>query len=264
MSKPVDLDQLISVLRVSVQRADARKLVGRSIVNLSAVAQPVSIDHVDARRPVPAQSPRAVRPTAGPSVPIVDDDERNAFAATQALEALGQELVVAPLLRPEALRKLPTDDLRGHPAGPASCPALGRLRDRRPDPRAAAHPRRADRVPDRRVPRRGPHLQGLFGRRRRRGVQARRPVHPRARVQVLVDLHIKRLELARRAGDPPAPAGGARPRLRPRSWRPSGPLQASCCRQQAIQRALPIVFYSRMADAPYAALSVSECQRQWG
>jgi CheY-like chemotaxis protein len=37
VSKPVDLDQLISVLRVSVQRADARKLAGDNIVNLSSV-----------------------------------------------------------------------------------------------------------------------------------------------------------------------------------------------------------------------------------
>ena len=39
VSKPVDLDQLISVLRVSVQRADARKLAGDNIVSLSSIAQ---------------------------------------------------------------------------------------------------------------------------------------------------------------------------------------------------------------------------------
>jgi HAMP domain-containing protein/signal transduction histidine kinase/DNA-binding response OmpR family regulator len=38
VSKPVDLDQLISVLRVAVQRADARKLAGDNIVSLSSVA----------------------------------------------------------------------------------------------------------------------------------------------------------------------------------------------------------------------------------
>jgi CheY-like chemotaxis protein len=38
VSKPVDLDQLISVLRVSVQRADARKLAGDNIVSLSALS----------------------------------------------------------------------------------------------------------------------------------------------------------------------------------------------------------------------------------
>ena len=40
---------------------------------------------------------------------IVDDDERNAFAATQALETLGQELVVARSGE-EALRKLLVDE----------------------------------------------------------------------------------------------------------------------------------------------------------
>jgi HAMP domain-containing protein/signal transduction histidine kinase/CheY-like chemotaxis protein len=39
VSKPVDLDQLISVLRVSVQRADARKLAGDNIVSLASIVQ---------------------------------------------------------------------------------------------------------------------------------------------------------------------------------------------------------------------------------
>src|SRR3954470_7676860 len=40
---------------------------------------------------------------------IVDDDERNAFAASEALEVLGHELVVARSGE-EALRKLLTDE----------------------------------------------------------------------------------------------------------------------------------------------------------
>jgi CheY-like chemotaxis protein len=39
VSKPVDIDQLISVLRVSVQRADARKVAGDNIVTLNSAAQ---------------------------------------------------------------------------------------------------------------------------------------------------------------------------------------------------------------------------------
>jgi HAMP domain-containing protein/signal transduction histidine kinase/CheY-like chemotaxis protein len=39
VSKPVDLDQLISVLRVSVHRADARKVAGDNIVTLNSAAQ---------------------------------------------------------------------------------------------------------------------------------------------------------------------------------------------------------------------------------
>ena len=35
VSKPVDIDQLISVLRVSVQRADALRLASEGVVNLA-------------------------------------------------------------------------------------------------------------------------------------------------------------------------------------------------------------------------------------
>jgi CheY-like chemotaxis protein len=41
----------------------------------------------------PPETPPEDRPRT--RILIVDDDERNAFAATQALETLGQELVVA-------------------------------------------------------------------------------------------------------------------------------------------------------------------------
>src|SRR5689334_18179719 len=49
----------------------------------------------------------AVRPPA--RILIVDDDERNAFAASQALEDLGHELVIARSGE-DALRKLLQDD----------------------------------------------------------------------------------------------------------------------------------------------------------
>ena len=64
-----------------------------------------------------AYPPPAARKRAGPSAPpdlsapivakilIVDDDERNAFAAIQALEDLGHELVVARSGE-EALKRL--------------------------------------------------------------------------------------------------------------------------------------------------------------
>src|SRR3954463_12385292 len=55
----------------------------------------------------PPEPPPIDRPRA--KILIVDDDERNAFAACQALEALGQDLVVARS-GPEALRKLLHDD----------------------------------------------------------------------------------------------------------------------------------------------------------
>ena len=53
--------------------------------------------------PPPADAPLRAR------VLIVDDDERNAFAATQALESLGHELVVARSGE-EALRRLLVED----------------------------------------------------------------------------------------------------------------------------------------------------------
>jgi PleD family two-component response regulator len=57
----------------------------------------------------PPEPPPVDRPRA--KILIVDDDERNAFAACQALEALGQDLVVARS-GPEALRKLLTTTSR--------------------------------------------------------------------------------------------------------------------------------------------------------
>ena len=37
-AKPVDIDQLISVLRVSVQRADANRLALEPVINMAPVA----------------------------------------------------------------------------------------------------------------------------------------------------------------------------------------------------------------------------------
>jgi CheY-like chemotaxis protein len=63
--------------------------------------------HDHSRGPASAGTPPEDRPRT--RILIVDDDERNAFAATQALETLGQELVVARSGE-EALRCLLTDD----------------------------------------------------------------------------------------------------------------------------------------------------------
>ena len=201
--------------------------------------------------PVPVDRPRA-------KVLIVDDDERNAFAASQALEALGQELVVARS-GPEALRKLLTDDfavilLDLHMPGMDGYETAALIRERR----------RTRDVPI-------VFLTAVF---RDEGHIFKaysagavdvvfKPVDPfilRSKVQVLVDLHIKRLELAQELEN--------RQRLMEENARVQAEkleaersLQASLRRQQAIQRALPIVFYSRMAEPPYAALSVSDSVR---
>src|SRR5438270_13728115 len=59
---------------------------------------------------VAAASPsKAPAPAGGARVLIVDDDERNAFAAVQALEDLGHELVVAHSGK-DALRQLLAGD----------------------------------------------------------------------------------------------------------------------------------------------------------
>ncbi|UAL09978.1 response regulator [Caulobacter segnis] len=198
--------------------------------------------------PVPVDRPRA-------KVLIVDDDERNAFAATQALEALGQELVVARS-GPEALRKLLTDDfavilLDLHMPGMDGYETAALIRERR----------RTRDVPI-------VFLTAVF---RDEGHIFKaysagavdvvfKPVDPfilRSKVQVLVDLHIKRLELAREL-ESRQRLLEEHARVQAEKLEAERSLQASLRRQQAIQRALPIVFYSRMADPPYAALSVSD------
>ncbi len=198
--------------------------------------------------PAPVDRPRA-------KVLIVDDDERNAFAAIQALEALGQELVVARS-GPEALRKLLTDDfavilLDLHMPGMDGYETAALIRERR----------RTRDVPI-------VFLTAVF---RDEGHIFKaysagavdvvfKPVDPfilRSKVQVLVDLHIKRVELAREAENRQRLLE-EHARVQTEKLEAERQLQASLRRQQAIQRALPIVFYSRMADAPYAALSVSD------
>jgi signal transduction histidine kinase/DNA-binding response OmpR family regulator len=189
---------------------------------------------------------------------IVDDDERNAFAAIQALEALDQELVVARS-GPEALRKLLTDDfavilLDLHMPGMDGYETAALIRERR----------RTRDVPI-------VFLTAVF---RDEGHIFKaysagavdvvfKPVDPfilRSKVQVLVDLHIKRLELAQEAENRQRLLE-EHARVQTEKLEAERQLQASLRRQQAIQRALPIVFYSRQADRPYAALSVSDSMK---
>ncbi len=201
--------------------------------------------------PVPVDRPRA-------KVLIVDDDERNAFAATQALEELGQELVVARS-GPEALRKLLHDDfavilLDLHMPGMDGYETAALIRERR----------RTRDVPI-------VFLTAVF---RDEGHIFKaysagavdvvfKPVDPfilRSKVQVLVDLHLKRVELANEL-EMRQRLLEENARVQAEKLEAERSLQASLRRQQAIQRALPIVFYSRMADPPYAALSVSDSMK---
>jgi signal transduction histidine kinase len=198
--------------------------------------------------PVPVDRPRA-------KVLIVDDDERNAFAATQALESLGQELVTARS-GPEALRKLLHDDfavilLDLHMPDMDGYETAALIRERR----------RTRDVPI-------VFLTAVF---RDEGHIFKaysagavdvvfKPVDPfilRSKVQVLVDLHLKRVELAQELENKQR-LMEENARVHAEKLEAERSLQVSLRRQQAIQRALPIVFYSRQADPPYAALSVSE------
>ncbi len=86
VSKPVDIDHLVSVLRVSIQRADAVRLASDTVVNMMPQR-----DDVTRAPPAPGLQRRRAEPQAAPNpaepitarILIVDDDERNAFAAVQ-------------------------------------------------------------------------------------------------------------------------------------------------------------------------------------
>ena len=114
VSKPVDIDHLISVLRVSIQRADSATLASDGIQNLLP-AGAERMGRLQFRCPLRAGPAGAAGPIfQGEAEPrarilIVDDDERNAFAAGNALEGLGCDLVVARSGE-EALKRLLVDD----------------------------------------------------------------------------------------------------------------------------------------------------------
>jgi CheY-like chemotaxis protein/signal transduction histidine kinase len=205
---------------------------------------------------VPAVKHQAVPPPEDrprTRILIVDDDERNAFAAIQALETLGQELVVARSGE-EALRHLLTDDfavilLDLHMPGMDGYETAELIRQRRRN-------RDVPIVFLTAVFRDEAHIFKAYS----AGAVdvVFKPVDPfilRSKVQVLVDLHIKTLELEQQSESRrlliEENAGSM-----PRSWPPNGPCAARQERQEAILRALPVVFHSRTADAPYEPLFV--------
>ncbi len=201
----------------------------------------------------PIEPPPEDRPVT--KILIVDDDERNAFAASQALEALGQELVVARSGE-EALRKLLVDDyavilLDLHMPGMDGYETAALIRQRRRN-------RDVPIVFLTAVFREETHIFKAYS----AGAVdvVFKPVDPfilRSKVQVLVDLHLKTLELARQSE-------GRRllleenARVHAEKLVAERSLRFSQERQQAILRALPIVFHSRRPDPPYAPLSLSE------
>ena len=201
----------------------------------------------------PPETPPEDRPRT--RILIVDDDERNAFAATQALESLGQELVVARSGE-EALRCLLTDDyavilLDLHMPGMDGYETAALIRQRR----------RTRDVPIvflTAVFRDELHIFKAYS----AGAVdvVFKPVDPfilRSKVQVLVDLHLKTLELARQS-ESRRVLIEENARIHAEKLVAERSLRSSQERQQAILRTLPIVFHSRLADPPYTPLSISE------
>jgi signal transduction histidine kinase len=198
-------------------------------------------------------SPSADRPRT--RILIVDDDERNAFAATQALETLGQELVVARSGE-EALRRLLTDDfavilLDLHMPGMDGYETAELIRQRRRN-------RDVPIVFLTAVFRDEAHIFKAYS----AGAVdvVFKPVDPfilRSKVQVLVDLHVKTLELEQQS-ESRRLLLEENVRVHAEKLAAERALRHTQERQQAILRALPVVFHSRTADAPYEPLFVSD------
>lgn len=202
------------------------------------------------------RAPRTPSPDAlRARVLIVDDDERNAFAATEALDVLGHELVVARSGE-EALRLLLTQTfavilLDLHMPGMDGYETARLIRE---------HPRTRDTpiVFVTAVFRDEAHIFQAYQ------VGAVdvvfKPVDPfilRAKVSVLADLHLKTVEIARRAEE-------RHQLLRENAANAEARLDAELKlrqtreRQDAILKSLPVVFTSRATLHPFAALFVSD------
>jgi signal transduction histidine kinase/response regulator RpfG family c-di-GMP phosphodiesterase len=206
----------------------------------------------------------AVQPRAGPfgepapltaKVLIVDDDERNAFAAVQALETLGHELVVARSGE-EALRKVLDEEfavilLDLHMPGMDGYETAELLRQRR-------RTRDTPIVFLTAVFRDEAHLFQAYS----AGAidVVFKPVDPfilRSKVSLLVDLHLKTAAL-RREAENRLRLLDENARMHAEKLSAERKLRQSQERQEAILRSLPIVFHSRAIDPPFPALFVSD------
>jgi signal transduction histidine kinase/DNA-binding response OmpR family regulator len=202
-----------------------------------------------------ASTSKAPAPATGARVLIVDDDERNAFAAVQALEELGHELVVAQSGK-EALRQLLDGDfavilldlhmpemdgyetarfIRGHPRT-KHIPIVfvtAVFRDE-------AHLFQAYTVGA---------VDVVF-----------KPVDPfilRSKVSVLVDLHLKTVEVSQQAARLKALVE-ENAKVHAEKLEAERALRRTQERQEAILNSLPIVIHARAAEPPFAPLFVSE------
>jgi PAS domain S-box-containing protein len=186
---------------------------------------------------------------------IVDDDERNAFAAVQALEELGHELVVARSGK-EALKRLLSEEfavilLDLHMPGMDGYETAQFVRSRK----------RTARTPI-------VFLTAIF-RDEAHVFQAYsagavdvvfKPVDPfilKSKVQVLVDLYLKTEEVKRQSAyqqwllDEHA-------RVKAEKDQAERALRVTEARQEAILRSLPIVIHSRSIEPPFAPQFLSD------
>ena len=199
--------------------------------------------------PAPPPAPLTAR------VLIVDDNERNAFAATEALKVLGHELVVARSGE-EALRLLLSEEfavilLDLHMPGMDGYETARLIRE---------HPRTRDTpiVFVTAVFRDESHIFQAYS------VGAVdvvfKPADPfilRSKVAILADLHLKTLEVRRQAGERLALLE-ENARITEAKLEAERALRVAHERQDAILKSLPVVFTSRADTHPFGALFVSD------
>jgi signal transduction histidine kinase/DNA-binding response OmpR family regulator len=202
-----------------------------------------------------------LRRTRKPPVPlkarvlIVDDDERNAFAASEALEVLGHELVVARSGE-EALRLLLEHEfavilLDLHMPGMDGYETARLIRE---------HPRTRDTpiVFVTAVFRDEAHIFQAYS------VGAVdvvfKPVDPfilRSKVAILADLHLKTVEV-RRQGEERSALLEENARISEEKLAAELALRTARERQDAILKSLPVVFTARNSRHPFGARFVSD------
>jgi PAS domain S-box-containing protein len=186
---------------------------------------------------------------------IVDDDERNAFAAVEALADLGHELVVARSGE-EALKRLLAEEfalilLDLHMPGMDGYETAGMIRSRKKNQltpivfltaifRDEAHIFQA-------------YSAGAVD-------VVFKPIDPlilKAKVQVFVDLYLKTKELERQSAYQQWLIDEHN-RVKAEKARTERALRRTEARQDAILRSLPVVFHSRRPEPPFATLFVSD------
>jgi PAS domain S-box-containing protein len=219
------------------------------------VTQAVRAGNSGRSRPVEPSAPPDLDAPLKARILVVDDDERNAFAAVQALEELGHELVVARSGE-EALKRLLTEEfalilLDLHMPGMDGYETAELIRSRK---RTADTPI--------------VFLTAIF-RDEAHIFQAYsagavdvvfKPVDPfilKAKTKVFVDLYLKTQEANRQSAYKQWLLD-EHTRVKAEKEQTVRALRRAEARQEAILKSLPIVFTSRSVEPPYAPQFVSE------